>query len=125
MNLFKKYYCLIPLLIICFQIFINLTVDFKPTINPSSDKNKYLQELQPLLIAANLNPLQYTINDSRQEIEFYLTNSKKQNFQVILSTQKSPLLQVTALQKLIKIANIKGKDIHFIDLSSQLRYATL
>lgn len=125
MNWFKKYYCFLPLLAIIIQLTININYDFKPTIDPSSEKNNNQQELRELLLTANLNPLQYTINDSRQEVEFYLKNQNNQNYKVILSTKKNPLIQVTALQKLIKIANIKEKEIHFIDLSSHLPYATL
>jgi len=124
MNLLKKYYCLIPLLFITAQIFINLTVNFNPTLNPVSPQNNFQDSLSGYFHTAQIDPLNLTVRDFQNEVEFYLQNPDSQTYQVIFSTQKDALKQVTALQKLIKIANIKGNDIKFIDLSSSRPYAT-
>jgi hypothetical protein len=124
MNFFKKYICLLSLILIITEITINLTVNFSPTLNPSSSKNFFLEKLSQYFHTAQINPLQLSINDSQNEVEFYLQNPDQNTYQVIFSEEKDPLKQVTALQKLIKIANIKGSDIKFIDLSSKRPYAT-
>lgn len=77
-----------------------------------------------LLQTANIKPTQTIIRDFENEIEFYLKNSSGTGFPVIFSTNKNATSQVTALQKLIKIANIKGKELKFIDLSSSHPNAT-
>lgn len=77
-----------------------------------------------LLQTAKISPVQILIRDYQSEIELFLKKSSTGTFQAILSTTSNPVTQVTALQKLIKIANIKGKDINFIDLSSNRPYAT-
>lgn len=125
MNFFKQYYCLVPLLIIIVQLVINLSVNLSPTLNPSTEKNDFLWQTSQYLHTANLTPLQLTVSDSPPEISFYLQNSDQSSYQVIFSSKRDPLKQVTALQKLIKIANIKGNDIKFIDLGSKRPYATL
>jgi len=124
MNLLKRYYCLIPLLIIIAEIIINLTVNFNPTLNPSSSQNNFSDTLTGYFHTAKIDPLNLTPRDFQNEIDFYLQNPDSKPYQVIFSTQKSALKQVAALQKLIKIANIKGSDINFIDLSSVRPYAT-
>jgi hypothetical protein len=124
MTLFKRYYCLLPLLLIVLEIIINQTVNFSPVLNPSSSQNDFTNTLSDYIHIANISPLNLTVYDSLNEIDFYLQNPDKSPFQVILSTDKDALKQVTALQKLIKIANIKGNDIKFIDLSSARPYAT-
>lgn len=124
MNLLKKYYCLIPLVLIITDIVINLTVSFKPTLNPSSSQNNFYDSLIGYLQSAQISPLELSINNYQNEISFYVVNRDKQTFQVILSPKKDALKQVAALQKLIKIANIKGSDLKFIDLSSERPYAT-
>jgi hypothetical protein len=124
MNLLKKYYCLIPLLIIIADITINLTVNFSPTLDPLSFQNHFQTSLSKYFHEAGYSPLKLTGLDSQNEISFYLLNPDQIPFQVILSSQKDPQKQVAALQKLIKIANIKGNDIKFIDLSSSRPYAT-
>jgi hypothetical protein len=124
MNLFKKYYCLIPFVLIIAEIIVNLTVNFNPVLNPSSSHNSFQNLLSTYLYTAQIYPIQLTIKDYQNETGFYLQNPNKQSYQVIFSSQKDALKQVTALQKLIKIANIKGNDLKFIDLSSSRPYAT-
>lgn len=124
MKFFKKYYCLLPLILIIVQIAINLSVDFLPTLSPASTKNDFLEKLSQYFHTAGINPINLSVIESQNEIEFYLQNPNQSTFKVIFSDQKDPLKQVTALQKLIKIVNIKGNNIKFIDLGSNRPYAT-
>ena len=73
---------------------------------------------------AEISPINLLVSEPQNEIEFYLENPNRSTFKVIFSNQKDPLKQVTALQKLIKIANINGNSLKFIDLSSKRPYAT-
>lgn len=124
MNFVKKYYCLIPLLLIIAETTVYLTANFNPTLNPFPPQNDFQNLLLDYLHTAGLNPLEFNVRDFQNEVDFYLQNPDKQPFTVILSTQKDALKQVTALQNVIKIANIKGGDLKFIDLSSSRPYAT-
>lgn len=125
MNLFRKYYYLIPLLFIFFQIFFLQKYNLYSRLTPISPKNDFMDQISSYLNSAKLSPQKVILRDYQSEVEFYLPNSDGTNFTVIFSTQKSPLAQVTALQKLIEIATIKGTNIKFIDLSSTRPYATL
>jgi len=124
MNFLKKYYCLLPLLLICTQIIIYSTVNFSPVLDPSSAQNDFQNTLSDYFHIANIIPLKLTVHDFQNEVDFFLQNPDQQPYQVIFSTNKDIYKQVTALQKLIKIANIKDNDIKFIDLSSKRPYAT-
>jgi hypothetical protein len=101
------------------------TSNIAPKLNPESDKNLTINNYTQLLQIALLTPIQMNIRDYENEIEFFLKSTSGNIFKVILSTSNNSIEQVSALQKLIKIANIKGKDINFIDLSSTRPYATL
>ncbi|MBP9817799.1 hypothetical protein KBC75_03550 [Candidatus Shapirobacteria bacterium] len=96
-----------------------------PSLDPSSPKNNNYQQYQESLIHANLdiNNLQYY--DYRHELEFNLKTDNGSTTRVIFDTSQDPLIQVSALQKIIKVANIKGKEIRLVDLSSPHPYATL
>lgn len=124
MKLFKKYYCLLPLVLIIFELLIFSKINFQPTINPFSDRNNYLRLLSQYFHTAGISPINLLVSEPQNEIEFYLENPNQSTFKVIFSNQKDPLKQVTALQKLIKIANINGNSLKFIDLSSKRPYAT-
>ncbi len=124
MKFFKQYYCLIPLLLIIVELIVVQSVNFSPTLTPSSVKNSFLENTVNYLHTAKLEPFQLTVTDSPPEIYFYLQNPDQTTSKVIFSQQKDSLKQVTALQKLIKIANIKGSYIKFIDLASKRPYAT-
>jgi hypothetical protein len=124
MNFFKKYFCFLPLILILAQLSAYLTYNFSPSLDPSSSQNTYLNQLFDYFHTAKINPINLTVLDFQNEVNFYLQNRDLQSYFVIFSTQKDALKQVTALQKLIQIANIKGSDIKFIDLSSPRPYAT-
>ena len=119
MKLLRKYYYIIPAIVVMIQLIVNLKYNFKPTITPSSDKNNFLQQLTTNLNYLNLKPQNIIIRQFQSEVEINLP------YPVIFSTEKNLLTQITALQKLIEIANIKQRNIQFIDLSSSRPYATL
>lgn len=114
-----------PLLLLLTQILWYKSVDLSPKTTPLSPKNSSTLTIVELLRSAGITPLQAAVNDADFEYSFFIKSSAKTFVPVILSTQKNPLVQVEALQKILKIANIKGKDIQFIDLSSSRPYATL
>ena len=103
---------------------VNLTANISPTLNPSSPQNNFQNQLADYFHTAQINPINLSITNYRNETSFFLQNPDQKPFEVIFSTQKDALKQVAALQKLIKIANIKGSDLKFIDLSSSRPYAT-
>ncbi len=125
MNLFKKYYFILPLLLIAIQLLVLSNYNSIKPISPLSSQNTFNSQLINALNLANLNPKKIIFRDFQSEVEFYISGNNKTDFPVVLSTQKNPLNQVAALQKLIEIANIKGRQIQFIDLSSSRPYATL
>jgi hypothetical protein len=125
MILFKKIFFIIPILLIILEITYFSFAGRSDRLDPSSVKNNSINQIILLLRTAKLSPVQYFVRDYQSEIELSLKKSSGGTFQVILSTTSDPVVQVTALQKLIKIANIKGKDIKFIDLSTTRPYATL
>ena len=125
MILFKKYYYLIPVLLIIIQLIIIKNNNFVNPISPQSLQNNFNSQLINALNLADLKPKNIVFRDFQSEVEFYLSGKNATDFPVILSTKINPLTQVAVLQKLLKIANIKGRDIQFIDLSSSRPYATL
>ena len=125
MKLLSKFIYILPLLLLLSQVYYQYYLNSIPKISPISDKNSYVNQLLPLLSAANITPLQLTIRNYFNEIEFYIKDKPNHNYKVIFSTNKNALFQVNALQKVIKIANIKGREINFIDLSPRRPYATL
>jgi hypothetical protein len=124
MTLFKKFLYIVPALSIILEIIYFSIADQPAKLNPLSSKNNSVDQIMTLLQTAKISPVQILIRDYQSEIELFLKKSSTGTFQAILSTTSNPVTQVTALQKLIKIANIKGKDINFIDLSSNRPYAT-
>lgn len=115
---------LIPILVLSLELFYFLKVTTGPKINPSSSNNQYLQQLTNTLKLSGLKYQQLSLYDHRQEAEFVVSTDSNTGFKVIISTASSPLYQVAALQKLIKIANIEGRRLSFVDLGSQRPYAT-
>jgi len=116
---------LIPLFVIIIELFAMATSKQIAYLDPSSDKNEYLTSLKNILNKADIPISQISINSYQNEIEFLVRNQNSSPTKVIISSNKNALYQVNALQKLIKIANIKEKQIKFIDLSSRRPYATL
>ena len=124
MKSLPKLFYVLPLIALIGELLYLTTVNNQPTISPYSNNNYYLSELTKALQISQLKYQQLNVYDFRQEIEFYIVDSPKHSFKVIISRQKPPLSQVAALQKLIKIANIEGRQINFVDLSSKHSYAT-
>lgn len=109
--------------LLAYVLFFQFYQSTLTTINPSSSKNDFLSKLSTVLSTANIKTSQITLRDFQNETEFYVQN---ENFttKVVLSTAKDPYQQVASLQKILKIAKIKGKDVKFIDLSIGRSYAT-
>jgi len=124
MKSLPKLLYLLPLVAIISELLYLTTANNQPTVSPYSNDNHYLSELIQALQISRLKYQQLNLYDFRQEIEFYIVDPPNHSFRVIISRQKPPLSQVAALQKLIKIANIEGRQINFVDLSSKHSYAT-
>lgn len=124
MKYLSKYFFLLPLLILICELAYLINVNTRPQLSPNSDSNKYLTDLIDTLRISGLNYQQLNFYDHRQEVELLIVNRPEHSFRTILSTKNTPLYQVAALQKLIKIANIEGRELSFVDLSSHRPYAT-
>lgn len=124
MKYLSKYFFVIPVLFLIFQIIYLLGFATKPRINPYSDNNLYLTELTNTFQLSGLQYQQLSLFDHRHEVEVVIVDRPNHSFKTIISTKKTPLSQVAALQKLIKIANIEGRELSFVDLSSRRPYAT-
>lgn len=115
----------IPLISIILELSYLTIVKPTSVISPQSVDNQYLSKLTQALKLSHLDYQQITIFDHRHEVEFLVSTPEHSAFKVVLSTKQSPFIKVGALQKLIKIANIEGRDIIYVDLSSTRPYATL
>jgi len=119
-----KYLFTIPVLFLIAQLVYFLGFSTKPRITPYSENNRYLTDLTNTLRLSGLNYQQLSLFDHRYEVEVVIVDKPSHSFKSIISTQKTPLSQVGALQKLIKIANMEGRELSFVDLSSRRPYAT-
>lgn len=124
MKYLSKYFFIIPILFLVIELIYFISFAAKPKINPYSDNNRYLTDLVNTLRLSGLEYQQLNLFDHRQEVEIVIIDRKDHSFKTIISTKKAPLSQVAALQKLIKIANIEGRELSFVDLSSRRPYAT-
>ena len=124
MKSLSKLFYLLPLIVIAIELIYLTYANNRPTLSPYSNDNYYLSELSKALQISKLKYQQLNLYDHRLEIEFNIIDTPNHSFPVIISRQKPPLSQVAALQKLIKIANIEGRQINFVDLSSKRSYAT-
>lgn len=126
MKLFNfGYVIIVP---VVFFIGISLQIRHIPQsrVNPISPKHDFYFQLNQVLNISQLKPINLKIRDYQNEIEFLIKNEVNDKFtQVILSTQKNPVWQVTSLQQALKIAKIKNTYIKKIDLSIKHPYATL
>jgi hypothetical protein len=125
MKLRYKILFLTPLIALACLLGINIFIRRNTIISPVSDLNNYQNELTNTLALANISPIYLKINFNFRETEFIVKDKPTNFFKVIFSIDKNTLSQVNALQNLIKIANIKEKQIQVIDLSSSRPYATL
>ena len=124
MNWLKTSISFVPLLILIIQLIIS-SFSLKSTIfNPATTSNATLDQFEKVLQISHLSPIGLKYYYSRQEIMFFLKNNINQTTQVILSTNLSPLSQITALQKILETTNIKGEKLTFIDFNSHHPYAT-
>lgn len=119
-----KYLFIIPITFLTFELVYFAYITSSHKITPYSANNQYLEQLTHTLRLSGIKYQQLSFFDHRQEAELLVTNDGHRAFKVIISTASSPLYQVTALQKLIKIANIEGRELSFVDLSSRRPYAT-
>ena len=91
--------------------------------DPLSKSNNYYLRLDNALNIAKLKPSPYEYRDFIGEVEFLL-RLEEHDVRIILSTKKDAYSQVAALQKVIRLAKIKGKRVGLIDLSIRHPYAT-
>lgn len=124
MKYLSKYFFTIPIIFLTFQLIYLLGITLKPRITPYSENNRYLTDLTNTLRLSELQYQQLNFFDHRNEVEMVIIDRPNHSFKTIISTQLPPLSQVAALQKLIKIANIEGRELSFVDLSSRRPYAT-
>ncbi|MFZ2153234.1 MAG: hypothetical protein WAV41_04305 [Microgenomates group bacterium] len=124
MKLLAKFITFLPLVVLIIELVMFTSFNQDIQLSPQSNQNQYLFKLTTALQLSKISFFQLQLFDYRREAEFVVTNQSKNSFKVIISTQKDPLVEVAALQKLIKIANIDGRQISFVNLSSKRPYAT-
>lgn len=108
--------------IVRFITFILLGVN---PINPLAESNETLERLNNLLIATQIIPIQTSLKPYRNEIEVTFSHHTKHSSLAIFNLDKEVEWQVNALQKTIKVANIKNKTIKIVDFGHTYPYATL
>ncbi len=121
MKLFKLIAFFLPLI----AVIIFVIVRFYPQpITPKSNKNDFYDKLNNALQTSKLIPINMTVRDYLNEVEFYLQNEDNQLTKIIISTQKDPYWQIVSLQDFSKTAKINNKQIYLVDLSIDHPYAT-
>lgn len=93
------------------------------TFTPISDKNNFYDQLNLALKTGHFDTSSWTIRDFLNQVEFTLSDGNN-NFKVILSDQKNPILQIASLQELIKTAKINNQTPKLVNLSTAHPYAT-
>lgn len=120
MKLFKIIIVLV--LIIGATTFITIKL-CPPTITPKSNQNDFYDKLNNAFKTSQLEPINLTVRDYLNEIEFYLQEDNNLT-KIIISTQKDPYWQIVSLQDLSKTAKMNHKQFSLVDLSIDHPYAT-
>lgn len=118
MKLFKILISFSPIFILFSYIFF-----FTQQINLQNPNSIYNQKVTLLNEVINLAEIKFKIQEvSSKRNEAQLVYNKTVAF---ISLNLDTYSQVATLQNIIKTANIKGKNVELIDLTSQNPYATL
>ncbi|MPM89330.1 hypothetical protein SDC9_136439 [bioreactor metagenome] len=121
MKLFK----IIFLSILVIGIITFTIIKFYPSIiTPKSDQNDFYDKLNNAFKTSQLDPINLTIRDYLNEIDFYLQDEDNNLVKVIISTQKDPYWQIVSLQDFSKTAKMNHKQFTLVDLSIDHPYAT-
>ena len=115
----SKVIIFLPIFVLILEIFFIDSFYTRPNFNPTAEQNNNINQFENILKISNLQAVNLKVFSFRNEIQFYL-----KNVTVIFSSKLSPIIQVTALQNILKTSNIKGRGLKFIDLSSSHPYAT-
>jgi hypothetical protein len=119
MNWFKIAIVFLPLLVLFSEIIFFSSIHPQANFTPTASQNDIINQFENALHLSSLQPTGLKYFGFRHEIIFNIKNTT-----VIFSSNLSPIIQVTALQNLLKTSNIKGRGLKFIDLSSSHPYAT-
>lgn len=106
-------------------LFMNWFSFLLPVLSPLSSRHVFHDKLIHALSLSNISYQQLNYHHFNYQAEFNLIDSQGYSTKVILSTQKNPYWQVTALQQLQKIGRINGQKIALVNLSLKHPYATL
>lgn len=98
---------------------------YPSTITPKSNQNDFYDKLNNAFKTSRLDPINLTIRDYLNEVEFYLQDNNNNLVKVIISTQKDPYWQIVSLQDLSKTAKMNNRQFNLVDLSIDHPYATL
>jgi len=120
--LFKKIIISLVIIITLISIPVYLHLKNQQITNPKSDQQ---QKLDLINQAIQQSFRQTSLIDLYQKKLKFTFKQNQKISTAILSLDKDPYLQITALQKAIKLAKIKNKYIYFVDLSIDHPYATL
>jgi len=121
MKLFK----LVAILLSLTTIIVFVIIKFCPKpISPISNQNDFYDKLNNAFQTSQLIPINLTVRDYLNEVEFYLQKEDGSSTKIILSTKKDPYWQIVSLQDFSKTAKINNKQIYLVDLSIDHPYAT-
>ena len=121
MKLFKLIVIFIPLIIV--TVFLTIKLYPQP-ITPKSSQNDFYDKLNNAFQTSQLVPINLTVRDYLNEVEFYLQSEDSNLTKIIFSTKKDPYWQIVSLQDFSKTAKINNKQINLVDLSIDHPYAT-
>lgn len=119
MKWFKIFISFSPLLLFAlYQYYLSVNPT-QITSNPNADNNLSLNQLELALNTAKIPYSIGCIDQYNREVAINLSDTT-----AYLTLDSSPISQVDNLQMILKTANIRGKQIKIIDLSSNHPYAT-
>ena len=119
MKWFKIFISFSPLLLFAlYQYYLSVNPT-QITSNPNADNNLSLNQLELALNTAKIPYSIGCIDQYNREVAINLSDTT-----AYLTLDSSPISQVDNLQMILKTANIRGKQIKIIDLSSSHPYAT-
>lgn len=125
MKLLAKLFAFSPLLVLCFELIYLTNLAPRSHLSPTIPTNQKYEQLVTTVNLSGLSTSSWSLSPQKSEVKFNCQQQPNSSFVAILSLNESPYIQVAALQKLLKIANMKSKQIKFVDLSSPRPYATL
>lgn len=120
----SKLIIFLPLLVLILEIGFWQYRPEPAYVDPQTSAALIDRELTDYFHSARIEPYRLEYSASQNEVRFLVKNGQGSPVRVYLNTQKPLLPQVTALQKLLKMSNIKERPLRLVDLAGLKPYAT-